>query len=64
MNVLIVGKNSYIGAKTKAHLEQYGHAVHEADTVSDEWQTIDYSGYDAVVHVAAIVHEDAKTASP
>ena len=64
MNILIIGKNSYIGAKTRAHLERFSHTVKEVDTVTDEWQQVDYSGYDAVVHVAAIVHDDAKTASP
>ncbi len=63
MNVLITGKNSYIGQSIKKHLETFGYAVDEVDTISDEWKRIDYSKYDSVVHVAAIVHSDAKTAS-
>ncbi len=63
MNILITGKNSYIGACTKAYLERFGHHVDEADTMTDEWQHVPYASYDAVLHVAAIVHENAKTAS-
>lgn len=63
MNILITGKNSYIGACAKAYLERFGHHVDEADTMTDEWQHVPYASYDAVLHVAAIVHENAKTAS-
>jgi len=63
MNVLITGKNSYIGKHINDHLIRCGHTVDEADTMGDEWQHIAYDRYDAVIHVAAIVHEDAKTAS-
>ncbi len=63
MNVLITGKNSYIGQCIKKHLESFGHKVDEVDTVSDEWKNADYSKYNSIVHVAAIVHSDAKSAS-
>ena len=63
MQVLIIGKNSYIGEHIKDHLETAGHAVTEADAITSEWEEMDYSAFDAVVHVAAIVHGDAKTAS-
>lgn len=63
MNILITGKDSYIGTHIKAHLEQSGHTAQELDTIGDTWQQAELSRYDAVVHVAAIVHEDAKTAS-
>lgn len=63
MKVLITGKNSYIGKHVRAYLEEYGHTVAELDTLSDEWKSFDYSSYDSIVHVAAIVHENAKKAS-
>ena len=64
MNILITGKNSYIGESIKTHLTRFGHNVSDVDTIGNEWQKIDYSSYDSIVHVAAIVHNDAKIASP
>lgn len=63
MHILVIGKNSYIGSRIKTHLEACGHTATEVDAITDEWKTADYAGADAVVHVAAIVHNDAKTAS-
>lgn len=62
MRVLILGKGSYIGSHIKAHLEKSGHQAYEADAENGEWKTIDYASWDAVVHVAAIVHQNAKNA--
>lgn len=63
MHILVIGKNSYIGSSIKNHLESFGHTATEVDAITDEWKTADYAGADAVVHVAAIVHNDAKTAT-
>lgn len=62
MRVLIIGKRSYIGSNLKSHLEKHGCLADEADAENDEWKTVDYSAYDSVVHVAAIVHQNAKSA--
>ena len=62
MRVLIIGKRSYIGSNIKCRLEKHGYFADEADAESDEWKTVDYSAYDSVVHVAAIVHQNAKSA--
>lgn len=62
MRVLIIGKRSYIGSKAKSHLEVFGHTVDESDAENGEWERIDFSVYDSVVHVAAIVHQNSKTA--
>ena len=62
MRVLIIGKRSYIGENIKRHLEKHGFFADEVDAENDEWKTVDYSAYDSVVHVAAIVHQNAKTA--
>ncbi len=57
MIILIVGKNSYIGNHIDEWLKKYGHQVTQLDVLTDEWKTYDYSLYDAIVHVAGIVHQ-------
>lgn len=63
MKILIAGKDSYIGKHIRDFLTSYNHQASELDTLDDSWKTFDYSSFDAIVHVAAIVHESAKTAS-
>ena len=57
MNILIIGKNSYIGNHIDEWLSKHGHQVKQLDVLNDEWKTYDYSLYDAIVHVAGIVHQ-------
>lgn len=57
MNILIIGKDSYIGNHIDEWLSQHGHQVEQLDVLTDEWKTFDYSSYDAIVHVAGIVHQ-------
>lgn len=57
MNILIIGKNSYIGNHIDEWLTQYSHYVVQLDVLTNEWKTFDYSKYDAIVHVAGIVHQ-------
>lgn len=56
MNILIIGKNSYIGNHIDEWLTQHGYCVKQLDVITDVWKSFDYSQYDAVVHVAGIVH--------
>ena len=63
MNIAITGKGSYIGICIKKHLEKAGFVVDEIDTIGNEWKETDFSKYDTVVHVAAIVHDNAKNAT-
>lgn len=56
MNILIIGKNSYIGNHIDEWLIQFGHTVTQLDVLTNEWKSYDYSGYDVIVHVAGIVH--------
>lgn len=56
MKILIIGKDSYIGNHIDKWLAQYDHNVVQLDVLSDEWKSFDYSGFDAIVHVAGIVH--------
>lgn len=57
MNVLIIGKDSYIGNHIDEWLRAKGWNVNQLDVLTDEWKSYDYSKYDAVVHVAGIVHK-------
>ena len=57
MKVLIIGKDSYIGNHIDEWLSKHGHQVKQLDVLNDEWKTYDYSLYDAIVHVAGIVHQ-------
>ena len=55
--VLVTGKNSYIGDSFCDYVTEYGYSVDVVDTINDAYKGVDFSGYDAVVHVAAIVHK-------
>ena len=57
MQILIIGKNSYIGNHINEWLNNHGHHVEQLDVLKDEWKTFDYSPYDVIVHVAGIVHQ-------
>lgn len=57
MKILIIGKNSYIGNHIDEWLSKHGHQVTQLDVLTDKWKTFDYSPYDAIVHVAGIVHQ-------
>lgn len=55
--VLLIGKNSYIGNHIDEWVTKYGHQATQLDVLTDVWKTYDYSQYDAIVHVAGIVHQ-------
>lgn len=56
MKILIIGKNSYIGNHIDEWLSRYGHKVAQLDVLTEDWKNYDYSSFDAIVHVAGIVH--------
>ena len=56
MNVLIIGKNSYIGSNLKKWLENEGHNVLEFDVENEAITGEIFNGIDSVIQVAAIVH--------
>lgn len=56
MNILIIGKNSYIGNHIDEWLTKDGHQVEQLDVLTEDWKNYDYSAYDSIVHVAGIVH--------
>jgi len=55
--VLIIGKDSYIGNNIDKWLTAKGINVTQLDVLSDGWKNYNYSGFDAIVHVAGIVHQ-------
>ena len=61
MRVLITGKDSYIGLNIRSYLEKHNYSVDEADMLTDAWKDYDFSNYETVIHVAAVVHENAKS---
>ena len=58
MKVVITGANSYIGEHIQSYMESVDPQVEvfQLDVVEDTWRMYDFTGCDAVVHVAAIVH--------
>ena len=56
MKILIIGKSSYIGNHVDEWLTRHGHQVEQLNVLDDMWKEFDYSPYDAIIHVAGIVH--------
>ena len=55
--VLITGANSFLGDSTKQYLEEFvDYNVDIVDMISDSWRSTDFSQYDVVLNVCAIVH--------
>lgn len=58
--ILITGLNSYLGNSFETYLSQWPEK-YQVDKISlrdDSWKKEDFSGYDAVYHVAGIAHSD------
>lgn len=57
-NILIVGKNSYLGKNIEAWLGKF-QEKYCTSTISvrdNSWESLDYSGYDTVLYIAGIAH--------
>lgn len=56
--ILITGKDSYIGNHVQIWLEQFEnqYEVEQLDVQDESWKEYNFSGVDAIVHVAGIVH--------
>lgn len=55
--VLITGKNSYVG---RSFIERYqfdGMSINEISVHGNDWKNVDFSEYDTIFHVAAVVHQ-------
>lgn len=57
--ILITGANSYIGTSFQKFIEPHRHEyeIDIVDLIDDNWRQHDFSIYDAIFHVAAIVHQ-------
>lgn len=58
--ILITGAGSYIGTSFEKYMKQWPdkYQVDTVDMIGDAWMKYDFSGYDAVYHVAGIAHSD------
>lgn len=58
--VLITGANSYIGTSFENWIKENNAdmTIDTLDMIGDGWREFDFSGYDAVFHVAGIAHAD------
>lgn len=57
--ILITGANSYIGTSFEKYMQQWPdrYLVDTVDMIGGSWREKDFSGYDAVFHVAGIAHQ-------
>lgn len=64
--VLITGANSYIGTSFERYVElqQLDIEVSTLDLLNPKWEAFDFSSFDSIFHVAAIVHKNEKTVDP
>lgn len=56
--ILITGANSYIGTSFEKYMQQF-EEEYQIDTISlkdESWKVKDFSKYDSLIHLAAIVH--------
>ena len=64
--ILITGANSYIGVSVEQYLSQWpkDYLVDTVDMVDGSWREKDFRGYDAVLHVAGLVHQPKSKNDP
>ena len=57
--ILITGAGSYIGVSVEQYLRKWPEAyqVDTVDMIDGSWREKDFHGYDAVLHVAGLVHQ-------
>ena len=56
-HILITGADSYIGTALENYLSGKPYAFTTLDVREPDWAECSFAGYDAVLHVAAIVHQ-------
>lgn len=64
--ILITGANSYVGVSVEKHLGQWPdrYSVDTVDMIGDGWKETSFRGYDAVFHVAGLVHREQAKNDP
>lgn len=57
--ILITGANSYIGTSVENYLKQWPqqYQLETVDMIGDSWKSRSFCGYDAILHVAGLVHQ-------
>lgn len=65
-HILITGANSYIGTSFEKWLEasEGDYQIDTLNMIDPKWRQFDFSPYDAIFHVAAIVHKNEKNMDP
>lgn len=65
-HILITGANSYVGDSFAAYLSRWpeDYQVDTLDMIDGSWRESSFRGYDAVLHVAGIVHQKATKDDP
>ena len=59
--ILITGENSYIGNAFKKWISSNNeYKIHTISVRNDLWEKIDFSDYDVIIHMAALVHKKEK----
>lgn len=61
--ILITGKNGYVGNRLENHLRKQGYSVDLLNVRGNDWQEINFSIYNVVIHLAAIVHNNLPSAT-
>lgn len=54
--ILITGRGGYIGTHLAQHLTSAGYPCRRLSLRDDAWRTLDFSGYQTIIHVAGIAH--------
>lgn len=64
--ILITGAGSYLGGSFERYLGQWPerYRVDTVDMIGDGWKACSFGGYDAVFHVAGIVHKNESKNDP
>lgn len=64
--ILITGEHSYIGNSLRRYLASFpeGYEVETISVRDDGWKQRSFSGFDAIVHCAAIVHQKSSKDDP
>nr|MBQ8243999.1 NAD-dependent epimerase/dehydratase family protein [Oscillospiraceae bacterium] len=65
-SILITGAGSYVGMSVEHYLHRWPerYTVDTVDMIGDSWKETSFRGYDAVFHVAGIVHREGSKNDP
>ena len=61
--ILITGKNGYVGKQLNDYSKAQGNVVERINVKENQWKELDFSKYNVVIHLAAIVHNNNPNAT-